>query len=64
MILIKDKMKAKNGVLHIKLPEEFKNRIVEVVVKTEKDIANKLLIASIKIDTIRWKFNREEIYSR
>jgi hypothetical protein len=63
MILIKDKMKAADGMLHIKLPDEFKDKTVEVVVKTE-EIANKLLSDTIKIDTTRWKFNREEIYNR
>lgn len=62
MIVIKNKVKADGGILHIKLPEEFKNKVVEVIVKVDSEITKKLLIDSIKIDTTKWKFNREEIY--
>lgn len=36
MISIKDKVKAEDGILHMKLPDEFKNKVVEVVVKIEE----------------------------
>ncbi|MBI5678099.1 MAG: hypothetical protein HZC52_06340 [Planctomycetes bacterium] len=48
----------------MQLPDEFKDKVVEVIVKTEDEIMTKLMIDSIKIDTARWKFNREEIYGR
>jgi len=63
MIIVKDKVKAEDGILHMKLPDEFKNKVVEVVVKIE-EIEKKLLTDVIKIDTREWKFNREEIYGR
>lgn len=36
MIIAKDKIKAQDGMLHMKLPDEFKNKVVEVVVKIEE----------------------------
>jgi len=33
-----------------------------VVVKIESEVEKKLMIDSIKIDTSKWKFNRDEIY--
>ncbi len=63
MIIVKDKVRAEDGILHMKLPDEFKNKVVEVVVKIE-EIEKKLLTDTIKIDTREWKFNREEIYGR
>ncbi|MCL4456792.1 MAG: hypothetical protein M1147_12140 [Nitrospirae bacterium] len=63
MIIAKDKIKAQDGMLHMKLPDEFKNKVVEVVVKIE-GIEEKLMIDTIKIDTREWRFNREEIYGR
>ncbi|MBI4690052.1 MAG: hypothetical protein HY754_07265 [Nitrospirae bacterium] len=63
-MIVKDKVKADDGVLHIKLPDEFKDKVVEVVVRLEDEIEKKLLLETIKIDTIKWKFNREEIYGR
>jgi predicted Zn-dependent protease with MMP-like domain len=63
MIIVKDKVKAEDGILHMKLPDEFKNKVVEVVVKIE-EIEKKLLVDTIKVDTRKWKFNREEIYGR
>jgi predicted Zn-dependent protease with MMP-like domain len=62
MTVVKEKVKVKNGVLHMNLPDEFKDKMVEVVVKIESEVAKKLMIDSIKIDTSKWKFNRDEIY--
>ena len=64
MGILKSKIKVTDGILHMQLPDEFKDKIVEVIVKTEDEITTKLMINSIKIDTTRWKFNREEIYGR
>ena len=61
MTVVKEKIKAKNGVLHMNLPDEFKDKMVEVVVKIESEIEKKLMIDSIRIDTSKWKFNRDEI---
>lgn len=62
MTVVKEKIKAKNGVLHMNLPEEFRDKMVEVVVKIESEIEKKLMIDTIRIDTSKWKFNRDEIY--
>jgi hypothetical protein len=62
MTVVKEKIKAKNGVLHMNLPDEFKDKMVEVVVKLESEIEKKLMIDTIRIDTSKWKFNRDEIY--
>ena len=59
MTVVKEKIKAKNGVLHMNLPDEFKDKIDEVVVKIESEIEKKLMIDSIRIDTSKWKFNRD-----
>ncbi len=62
MVVLKSRVKVEDGILHMKLTEEFKDKTVEVVVKVENEIAKKLLIDTIRIDTTKWKFNREEIY--
>ena len=62
--MVKEKIKAKNGILHMNLPDEFKDKMVDVVVKIENEIEKKLMIDSIKIDTSKWKFNRDETYGR
>jgi hypothetical protein len=62
VIIVKDKIKAEDGMLHMKLPDDFKNKVVEVVVRVESDIEKKLMTDTIKVDTRKWKFNREEIY--
>ncbi|MFZ3090223.1 MAG: hypothetical protein WA240_06355 [Nitrospirota bacterium] len=64
MIVVKEKIKAKDGVIHINLPDEFKDKTVEVVVRVESEIEKKLLIDTIKIDTKEWKFDREAIYGK
>jgi len=64
MLIVKDKVKVEDGILHMKLPDEFKDKIVEVVVKIEMDIEEKLLIDKINIDTTSWKFDRDEIYKK
>ena len=64
MLIVKDKVKVEDGILHMKLPDEFKDKIVEVVVKIEMDIEKKMLIDTIKIDTTSWKFDRDEMYKK
>ena len=48
MLIVKDKVKVEDGILHMKLPDEFKDKIVEVAVKIEMDIEKKMLIDTIK----------------
>ena len=64
MLIVKDKVKVEDGILHMKLPDEFKDKIVEVAVKIEMDIEKKMLIDTIKIDTTSWKFDRDEMYKK
>ncbi len=64
MLTVKNKIKAKDGILTMRLPDEFKDKIVEVVVTVESEIEKKLMIDTIKIDTTQWKFNRDEIYGQ
>ena len=64
MVIMKNRMKAKDGVIQIKLPEEYKDKTVEVVIRLDNQIAKKLLIDRVKIDTTQWKFSREEIYGK
>ena len=47
MTVVKEKIKAKNGVLHMNLPDEFKDKMVEVIVKMENEIEKKLMMDSI-----------------
>jgi hypothetical protein len=61
MISKKSKVKAQEGIIHIQLPDEFKDKIVDVVVQTEDEIIQKLLLDTIQLDTTGWKFNRDEI---
>ena len=53
MGILKSKIKVTDGILHMQLPDEFKYKVVEVIVKTEDEITTKLMIDSIKIDTTR-----------
>jgi hypothetical protein len=62
MVIGRNKMKAKDGIIQIKLPDEYKDKTVEVEVRLENEIAEKLLIDRVKIDTRTWKLNREGIY--
>ena len=64
MLIVKDKITVEDGILHMKLPDEFKDKIVEVIVKVESEVERKLLINIIKVDTTKWKFNRDEIYEK
>ena len=62
MILIRQKVKVEDGIINIRLPDDFKDSVVDVVVKTEDDLSARLMLNTVKIDTTKWKFNREEIY--
>ena len=64
MLIAKGKVKISNGIVHMKLPEEYSDKTVEVIIRIENEIEKKLLSDTIKIDTLSWKFRREEIYDR
>lgn len=62
MTILKEKIKVKDGSLQMKLPDEFRDKTVEIVITVSDEIEQKLLIDNVKIDTKKWKFNRDEIY--
>ncbi len=64
MLIVKKRMKIKNKSLTIELPKKFIHHDLEVTVRVKRDIEKELLSDQIKIDTKKWKFNREEIYAK
>ena len=62
MTLVKSRIKVEDDMLHLKLPEEFRNKMVEVTISIANEIAKKLMIDTIKVNTKKCKFNRDEIY--
>jgi len=62
MAIVKSRVKVEDNMLNMKLPEEFRNKIVEVTVSIANEIEERLMLDIIKIDTKKWKFNRDEIY--
>jgi len=64
MLIAKEKVKVSDGIVQMKLPEEYRDKTVEVIIRIESEIEKKLLSDTIKIDTLSWKFRREEIYDR
>ena len=64
MLIVKKETKVKSKLLMIELPEEFKDRDVEITIRLKREIERDLLTDQIKIDTKKWKFDRDEIYSR
>jgi len=47
--------------LTIELPDEFNEHDFEII-RLKRDIEKEILADQIKVDTRKWKFNREEIY--
>ena len=64
MLIVKKESKIRNKSLLIELPEEFNDRDVEITIRLKRDIEKDLLTDQIKIDTKKWKFDRDEIYAR
>jgi hypothetical protein len=64
ILIIKKEMKIDDKILTIELPEEFKGREVEITIRLKESIEKEILADQIKVDTTKWKFNREEIYAR
>jgi hypothetical protein len=62
--ILKKKVKVDDKFLTIELPDEFKGEEVEITVRLKQNIEKEILADQIKIDTSKWKFNREEIYAR
>jgi|YNPMSStandDraft_2_1061718.scaffolds.fasta_scaffold04898_5 hypothetical protein len=64
ILIIKKEMKIDDKILTIELPEELKGREVEITIRLKESIEKEILADQIKVDTTKWKFNREEIYAR
>jgi len=64
LLIVKKESKIRNKSLLIELPEEFNDRDVEITIRLKRDIEKDLLTDQIKIDTKKWKFDRDEIYAR
>ena len=64
ILIIKKEMKIDDKILNIELPEEFKGQEVEITIRLKESIEKEILADQIKVDTTKWKFNREEMYAR
>ncbi len=64
MLVIRKESKIIDKFLTIELPDEFREQEVEITIRLKRGIEKEILADQIKIDTRKWKFNREEIYAR
>ena len=64
MLIVKRESKVRNKLVMIELPEEFRDRDVEITIRLKRDIERDLLTDQIKIDTTKWEFDRDEVYAR
>lgn len=60
MLVIRKESRLKDNFLAIELPDEFKEHEVEITIRLKRDIEKEILADQIKIDTRKWRFNREE----
>jgi len=62
--VVRKEIKVKDRILHVELPEEFEGKSVEAIVRLKRDIEKEILADKIKVDTTKWKFDREESHGR
>jgi hypothetical protein len=62
MLVHRDTVKSEDGLLVIRLPKDFINKTLNVEVTVGEELEDRLLQNDIRIDTLKWKFRREEIY--
>ena len=63
--LIRKEIRVKDRILQIELPKEFEGKIVETIIRLKRrDIEEGILADKIRIDTKKWKFDREEAHGR
>jgi len=62
--VVRKEIKVKDRIVHVELPEEFEGKSVEAIVRLKRNIEKEILADKIKIDTTKWKFNREESHDR
>jgi hypothetical protein len=63
MLVIKKESKVMDKFITIELPDEFKEHEVEITIRLKRDIEKEILADQIKVDTKKWRFNREDIYA-
>ena len=64
MNTLKKQMHVTSSQISIKVPKDFIDKDVEIIIKKKnKEIEKELLTNEVKIDTKKWKFKREEIYN-
>ena len=64
MIVKQEKLKVKDNILQVRVPNKLKGKLVNITIEIEDNIIKYLLIDKIKIKTSHWKFNRNEIYEK
>jgi hypothetical protein len=62
--IVRKELIIKDRVLKVELPEEFEGKSVEAIVRLKRDIEQEISADKIKIDTTKWKSNREETHER
>ena len=62
--VVRKEIKVKDRILQVELPEEFEGKSVEVIARLKRKIEKEISADKIKIDTTKWKFNREETRKR
>jgi hypothetical protein len=62
--VVRQEIKVKDRILQIELPEGFKDKSVEAIIRIKRGIEEEILADKIKIDTTKWKFNRTEAHER
>ncbi len=63
--LIRKEIRVKDRILQIELPKEFEGKIVETIIRLKRrDIEEGILADKIRIDTKKWKMDREEAHGR
>ncbi len=64
MLVHRNIVKSKDGLLVIHLPKDFINKTLNVEVTVKEELEDCLLMNTIRIDTSKWRFQRNEIYDR
>jgi hypothetical protein len=62
--VVRKDITVKDGVVQFEVPDEFEGKSVEAIVRLKRDIEKEISADKIKIDTTKWKFNREETHER
>jgi hypothetical protein len=64
-LILRKEIKVKDRILQVELPEEFEGKTVETTIRLKrKGVEEGIMADKIRIDTRKWKFNREEAHGR